>query len=138
LPFSQEPQDSGVAMAFAKDFEEFWKAFPRRVGKLDAQKAYERARRRGVTRQQILDGIASYIKGKPNYADFCHPATWLNKGRWDDEYDSAATAKPERAFTATELQQARDWYRMVGTELDKSVPSREHMANFIRRLRLES
>lgn len=138
LLFAGEPQDSGGGMARADDFEEFWRSYPRRVGKLAAQKAYIKARQTGVTQQQLLDGIARYMKGKPQYADFCHPATWLNQGRWEDEYDApAVTRHTERPFTATELAQARDWWRRVGTEIGGDA--REHMATFIRRrLRLEA
>lgn len=138
LLFCSEPQDNGVAMAFEADFETFWRAYPRRIGKLAASKAYVKARRAGVTQQQLLDGIAKYVKGKPPYADFCHPSTWLNQGRWEDEFDApAGTRQAERPFTATELAQARDWWRRVGTGIEGDA--REHMANFIRRrLRLEA
>lgn len=124
---------------FAADFAEFWRAFPRRVGKLAAQKAYVKARRSGVTQATLLEGIAHYIKGKPQYADYCHPTTWLNQGRWDDEYGtSTRAAQPQRPFTERELRDARDWYRRVGTSLDRSVSAQEHMANFIRRQRLQA
>jgi hypothetical protein len=81
------------------DFETFWKAYPRRVGKLAAQKAYRRSLVT-ATAQDILDGVARYIANKPDYADFCHPATWLHQGRWMDEYDEPA-AKPS---------QSDDWF----------------------------
>jgi hypothetical protein len=70
---------------FKSDFDEFWRAYPRRVGKLAASKAYAKARRGGITREELLDGVAEYIRSKPSYQDFCHPTTWLNQGRWMDE-----------------------------------------------------
>lgn len=68
------------------DFDVFWQRFPRRVGKLDAVKAYAKARK-VASADDILTGVDRYIANKPEYADWCHPSTWLNKGRWMDEDD---------------------------------------------------
>lgn len=70
---------------FAADFEVFWRAYPKRVGKLAAQKAYAKVRRGGIPADELLDGVAQYRRTKPDYADWCHPTTWLNQGRWMDE-----------------------------------------------------
>lgn len=70
---------------FEADFEVFWKAYPRRVGKLAAKKEYDKVRRGGIGQDELLDGIAQYVATKPSYADFCHPRTWLSQGRWLDE-----------------------------------------------------
>lgn len=68
------------------EFEDFWLRFPRKTAKLDAMKAYTKAR--GLaSAADILAGVERYIAGKPEYADWCHPATFLNKGRWMDEWD---------------------------------------------------
>jgi len=83
------------------EFNTFWTAFPRRIGKLAAAKAYRRARTQ-ASAVEILDGIARYIAHKPSYADFCHPATWLNQGRWMDDYGPAPAPKPS---------QSEDWFQ---------------------------
>lgn len=74
-------------------FEAFWKAYPRHVGKLAAIKAYAKARRL-ASAADILAGVERYKRLKPAYADFCHPATWLNQGRWLDEADSPQAPLP--------------------------------------------
>lgn len=51
-------------------------------------KAYDKARKL-ATDAEILAGVEQYKKSKPAYADYCHPATWLNQGRWMDEPDTA-------------------------------------------------
>lgn len=71
------------------DFDSFWAAYPRRIGKLDAMKAYGKART-VATADEILAGVELYKRNKPEYADWCHPSTFLNKGRWMDEYDEPA------------------------------------------------
>ncbi len=78
------------------DFDIFYAAYPRRVGKLDAIKAYAKART-VATADEILAGVENYKRHKPEYADWCHPATWLNKGRWMDEYDEPQTAPKREA-----------------------------------------
>ena len=77
------------------DFDTFYAAYPRRVGKLDAIRAYAKART-VATADEILAGVESYKRNKPEYADWCHPATWLNKGRWMDEYDEPARVTFEK------------------------------------------
>lgn len=79
------------------NFELFWSRFPRRVGKLAAAKAYEKALTM-ATPQEILDGVERYIANKPGYADWCHPVTFLRQGRWMDQYE-----------TVSNLNQIRDW-----------------------------
>lgn len=69
------------------DFDTFWARYPRKTAKLDAMKAYAKARTI-ASAEEILNGVDRYIAGKPDYADWCHPATFLNKGRWMDEYDT--------------------------------------------------
>jgi hypothetical protein len=71
--------------AFGADFEAFWAAYPRRIGKFAAQREYLKARRRGVTQMELLNGVEKYIATKPAYADWCHPRTFLSQGRWLDE-----------------------------------------------------
>ena len=69
---------------YMDDFNEFWAAFPRKTAKLKAAVAYERARLI-ATHEEIMAGVAVYRKMRPSYADWCHPATFLNQGRWMDE-----------------------------------------------------
>lgn len=78
-----------TAITFAADFEVFWNAFPRKVGKLAARKEYDKVRRGGIGQEELLDGVAQYVRTKPSYADFCHPRTWLSQGRWMDEAPKA-------------------------------------------------
>lgn len=69
------------------DFEEFWNHYPLRVGKLAAQREYEKVRKvHGATQAELLDGIDRYKRNKPAYADWAHARTWLHQGRWMDQY----------------------------------------------------
>ena len=88
-------------MAHESEFQDWWMHYPRKVGRLAALKAYEKARK-VASQDELLKGVAQYVKYKPGYADFAHPATWLTQGRWMDEWD--APPKPLHAAPFV------DWY----------------------------
>ncbi len=75
-------------------FEEFWKAYPRPVGKGAAFKAWTRAKLNPDLAQQLHASLTIQRKSEQwtrNNGQFIpHPATWLNQRRWEDE-----TRKPE-------------------------------------------
>lgn len=77
------------ASALRSEFAAWYAAFPRKVGKADAEKAYLKARR-DASVEDLLSAIERYRLGKPAYADWSHPASWLNKKRWLDEYGDPA------------------------------------------------
>lgn len=70
-------------------FDEFWSAYPKKVGKGAAKKAWERAIE--STTPAVVIAAAKRYRDAPNRTDkfTAHPATWLNHGRWDDEYPVA-------------------------------------------------
>lgn len=71
------------------DFEKWWKVYPHKVGKGAAEKAFERALftfpfpDRAVL--QLISGVERYIASKPKDQPWCHPTTWLNQRRWEDQ-----------------------------------------------------
>lgn len=68
-----------------QDFLNFYMIYPKKVGKLAAQKAFARAAKRfGV--EVILAGVNRLVND-PNLPELQYvpaPAVWLNQGRWDD------------------------------------------------------
>jgi len=73
----------------AKPFDQFWAAYPRRVGKQDAQKAWAKIKPDSVLLALILKAIENQKQGadwrKEDGQFIPHPATWLRAGRWLDE-----------------------------------------------------
>lgn len=67
-------------------FETFWRAYPRRIGKGAARKAFDKAIHLADL-PTMLRAIEAYKRFKPSWQDFCHPSTWLNGERWSDEWD---------------------------------------------------
>jgi len=68
-----------------RDFEAFWSAYPRKVGKGQAKRAFGAAIRK-TTIGAILAALeTAQFSADPRYQP--HPATWLNGDRWLDESD---------------------------------------------------
>jgi hypothetical protein len=73
-----------------KGFDAFWKAYPKRVGKQAAVKAWKRASKNGLPPITDLLAILEKQKAssswlKDNGQFIPNPTTWLNQGRWEDE-----------------------------------------------------
>ena len=64
-------------------FAEWWDGYPHKVGKGDAQKAFEKALTK-TSFDQLVAGIERYKATKPLDRAWCNPATWLNQERWLD------------------------------------------------------
>ena len=79
----------------SNEFEEFWLAFPHKVGKFYAAKCFEKARK-VASQEEIIAGVERYKRTKPRERPWCNPSTFLNQGRWTDEADEEA--KPKSAM----------------------------------------
>ena len=67
------------------NFEVFYKAYPNKKAKGSAEKAWLKIKPDENLFTDIMEAIA---KQKPTWTDpkfIPHPATWLNKRRWEDE-----------------------------------------------------
>jgi hypothetical protein len=71
------------------DFEQFWQAYPRKVGKGAARRIFGRIKPGAELLAKMLDAVAiqsQSIQWQKDAGQFIpHPATWLNQERWDDE-----------------------------------------------------
>lgn len=69
------------------DFDEWYGAYPKHVGRDAAAKAYAAARKRGATRGELFAGAQRYAaeRSSQNPEFTKQPATWLNAGCWKDE-----------------------------------------------------
>lgn len=75
----------GGRAPYPASFEEFWKTYPRRVGKRTAFKAWERAIKR-AGEEEILFGAQALARDPnlPQEQFIPHPTTWLNRDGWED------------------------------------------------------
>ena len=82
----EEESPSGLSnkRALAQWFDQFWSAYPEKIAKAAARKAFDGAMRK-TTIEIILAGVARYRQSKPADRAWAHPATWLNQERWLDQ-----------------------------------------------------
>ena len=68
------------------NFDRFWEAYPRKVGKVKAQAAFQKVT---VPVEVLLSAIKEQKKSPQWQKDsgqfIPHPATWLNGKRWEDQ-----------------------------------------------------
>ena len=63
-------------------FGQFWEAWPNKVGKPAAEKAF---RKHAGQVEAIIAGVERYIATKPADRPWLNPATFLNQERWKDQ-----------------------------------------------------
>ncbi len=86
-----------------QSFVDFWNAYPRKVARSDAQKAWSKLKVDSYLLATILRAIeeqkltADWQKDGGKFIP--HPTTWLNGRRWEDEVTTSANAqKPANQF----------------------------------------
>src|SRR5690606_24776188 len=88
-----------------QDFEEFYRAYPRHVGKGAARKAYAAAIKK-ISAGELLTAAGRFavdVTGKdPKFIP--HPATWLNGERWGDDRAPAMGQAPDDDWVRREAQ----------------------------------
>lgn len=68
---------------FERDFETFWRAYPRRIGKGQARRAFASATRK-ASLETMLAALGR-VRWPADKQRIPHPATWLNGERWHDD-----------------------------------------------------
>ena len=92
-------------------FTRFWDAYPRKVAKQEAAKAWSKIKVDEALQGRILAALDAQKKSdqwtRENGKYIPHPATWLRGRRWEDEIKPASTpgAKPSYAGYDLDLVQ---------------------------------
>lgn len=77
-----------VSVTVTEEFEKLWNLYPKKQGKRDALKAYEKARKEGVTYEEVEKGIKAYaefVKDKdPQYTKM--GSSFFNQRAWQDDW----------------------------------------------------
>ena len=110
-------------------FDDFWRAYPKRVAKKGARKAYDKAIEGGATDAALLAGAQRYAAERngqdPKYTK--HPATWLNGGCWEDELSGAPVIDQDGNVVA--VQQPPPQHQPTGIIAIGEALAREIEAN---------
>jgi hypothetical protein len=83
---------TGEGKNVKESFALFWKAYPKKMAKAQAQKSFDKILKDGTDLDDILKGLEDSKKSeqwqKDNGQFIPYPATWLNQGRWEDEHST--------------------------------------------------
>lgn len=127
---SKEEKDKEDTLSTAeleRDFDEFWKTYPRKVGKEQARKAFRRLYSKH--RDDMLNGVTR-MANDPNLPEqryIPHASTWLFRAGWEDEPFPERQRTPEEiallARQKSEADRARrlEASRQLHEEMDRAV-----------------
>lgn len=97
-------------------FDVFWEAYPNKVAKQDAIKAWKKIKPDKELLGKIMSGLAKWIASdewsREGGRFIPHPSTWLNGRRWEDEVrrvePASEKASAKRTLPAQDFEQ-RDY-----------------------------
>jgi hypothetical protein len=75
-------------------FARFWAAYPHRVDKPAALRAWANLSVDETLLQAILAGVERYKATKPDWQNWKNPGPWLNARKWEDEPGEATPSQP--------------------------------------------
>lgn len=88
---------SNITVNNIDHFESFWTVYPRKVGKAQARKAWDKLNLNNDTVMLIAENIALRIKhgewSDANKTFIPHASTYLNNARWEDEVEAPTLTK---------------------------------------------
>jgi len=113
-------------------FDEFWEIYPRKAGKQEARKVFQRALS-NATLAEILEGARRYAADPNRQPQFtAHPATWLNQGRWSDEPLPPRT--PENGARSLITTPTYTPPRFTAEDVSEGVPMPDFVKSVLNRL----
>lgn len=85
-------------------FAEFYAAYPRRQDRRDAERAWKAALKRGAHPQHVIAAAGRYsdqVRSQGTDRRYVKlPATWLNKGAYDNDVEQPALALVSNGYQA--------------------------------------
>jgi len=79
----------GKEIKYSDSFEEFWKVYPKKIGKGAAYKSWKIIKPSDVLKEKIINAVkmqCNSIQWQKEGGQYIpNPSTWLNQERWNDE-----------------------------------------------------
>jgi hypothetical protein len=92
---SNEPTKNRNASFPADGFEQFWKLYPDKKAKPYCRDIWKNKIEIGKANfEDIMAGLRTYVRCKPKDRPWLNPSTFLNQGRWEDEWDNDRRPDP--------------------------------------------
>ncbi len=115
-------------------FDDFYAKYPNKKARTHANTAYDKVIKKGVSHEKIMAGLNNYLedldRNPREKSKIKHPATFLNYGCYDDEYEAQSTYREDMkaitgdegesiyAYTAREINErfeaANAWWKEHG------------------------
>lgn len=104
-PSKGDPPQEEPWVPWPEDWwERFWAVIWAREGTEAAYRALSKVRKRKlVSFTAVMAGVERYKRTKPEWKNWCNPATWINQQRWRDGDPLPADVRPP-ALGATEVR----------------------------------
>jgi hypothetical protein len=74
-----------------EEFNQFWEAYGKKVKKPKAEESFKKAlKTKDTTFQSVMNGVKKYNEylQVATWLEKADPTSWLNQGRWNDDYDN--------------------------------------------------
>lgn len=117
--------DSVSKSQLEQEFETIWSNYPNKKGKSNALKSYIKARKKGTTFEEVLNGLENYVKyitiEKIEQQYIKHGSTWFNQECWNDDY----TTKEKHNKHPIRQEMIPEWFEK---EIEAEKPSEEEIA----------
>ena len=103
-----------------KLFDEFWNAYPRKLDKAKAFRAFKSALKRAKF-EDILAGVLAYRNDPTRNPDFTkYPATWLNNDAWENAATTPEARAANEARREKEIKASTDYLKQLA-EMEKNA-----------------
>ncbi len=98
-------------------FAQFWAAYPKKVGKSSAEKAFAKINPDDELLKAIINAIDKQSKSEQWTKDdgqfIPYPATWLNGKRWEDDL-TVVTAKKDTSYNIEQIETKANNFSNLG------------------------
>ena len=124
---SKSKSSSSFSKEYAHAFETWWARYPRKIGKVDAEKAYLQVSLH-ATEPELLTALEAYrcdiAKNKTEEKFIKHPATFLRADRWKD-YLSMPTERPLQVGETRNIEHSDAYWAEVRRLKEKGIVGAE-------------
>ena len=103
------PKDNSKRNTIAQNFSTFWKQYPRKKSRGQAEKTFQKL---NPDEQLFADILSGLERAKKSWVDpkfIPYPSTWLNAKGWDDEEDKPSPKKANGKLARAQ-QAMEDFY----------------------------
>lgn len=116
-----DPSEDASAPEVEILFDEFWEAYPNKIGRPSAEKAFSQAVKR-ASLDDIMTGVRAYAL-KTDDRQWCSPVRWLSDDRWKDQPAKPPDKQPSKPNGLAHLRQPQSRAEYIAQELARSERS---------------